>query len=266
MAHGRDQETKSCLVSKLSRFIDIPAHDRKLLAILEREERDYDGEAPVFGPGDRIDELFVVKRGWLYTFDLLPDGGRQIYQCYYPGDIVGMSGLPYGATAYGLQACVDATLCPFPKRHLDTVLVHSPRLSALLFTIAFIEHAVLLDRIRTLGRMSAKRRLAHFVLENLSRMQLMQDKDLRELELPFTQAIIADALGLTNVHVSRTFSALVKEGLINRDGRRISINSYEALAKVADFHDRWAEVDTVWFPGATRLKVGSDKSPNPPGY
>ncbi|MEZ4381165.1 MAG: Crp/Fnr family transcriptional regulator [Nannocystaceae bacterium] len=259
MAHGRDLGSRSCLVSKLSRFIDIPPSDAELLALLEREERDYDADASVFAPGDRIDELFVVKRGWLYTFDLLPDGGRQIFQCFYPGDIIGMSGLPYGATAYGLQAVADVTLCPFPKRHLDTVLVRSPRLSALLFTITFIEQAVLLDRIRTLGRMSAKRRLAHFVLENLSRMQLMQETDLRDLELPFTQAVIADALGLTNVHVSRTFTTLVNEGLLERDGRRISVADYPALVELADFHDRWSEVDTMWFPGATKLKVGGNE-------
>lgn len=242
----------SCLVAKLENYAELSERDRELLHALEQDSESFDSGRVLMRGGDEVRRLFVVKTGWLYSYTVLADGRRKVLRIHYPGDVVGVEQLPFEAATHDYEVATDAVLCPFPKRRLDAIFTDSPRLTALLWSISSIEQATLLDRIRVVGRMNATERLAHLLLEVCSRLRVVGEVgDDASFELPLQQAVLGDAVGLTNVYVSRTLSKMEEEGLIHRDGRTYSLLREDRLRDIAEFTNRFAKIDTSWFPDRT---------------
>ncbi|MFZ5638519.1 MAG: Crp/Fnr family transcriptional regulator [Pseudomonadota bacterium] len=242
--------SRSCLIEKIGYHIPLSPADEALLARLEQDEESFRADSTVRGLGAPADRLYVVRKGWFYAYTMLPDGGRQILHIHYPGDIVGLPDIAFVRTNAALAAAVDGTLCPFPKSALDEVFIRSPRLSALLFSIGMVEHAVLADRLRIVSRQGATSRVAHFLLEVVSRLRVTRRDLGTGYDLPLSQSMIGDAVGLTNVHVSRALKRLEASGAIARQGRWIDLLDEPGLRSRVDFEDRHFRIDTSWFPAA----------------
>lgn len=129
------------------------------------------------------------------------------------------------------------------------VLRESPRLTALIFSLCMLEEAILLDRITMIGRNSALRRVANYILEIHSRLRThTDDATFSSFEMLLTQEVIADALGLTNVSVSNAFTQLELDGKIVRNRKVITLTDPEKLKKELNFKDRYFRIDPSWFP------------------
>lgn len=239
---------KSCLVEKLSSFIDLGDVDSQLLAELEKNNRAYKKRDEVWTLDDEINNLHVVQKGWLMSYTILQDGRRQVLEIHYPGDVIGLPDIPFKHSTSNLVAIEDCVLCPFPKSSVDVIFSKSPRLTALLFTLAMIDKAINLDRLRVLGRMSARERLAHILLEIHSRLTLTKGVLDNGFRFPLSQFDLADALGLTNVSVSNAFGKLEAEELISRNSGNIQLLNVESMIQMSDYINRYREVDISWFP------------------
>lgn len=239
---------RSCLIEKLSHYIDIDATARGHLAALEEHERRYRRHQEVYGEGDRLDYLHVVKTGWFYAYTDMPDGRRQVIRVLQPGDVIGFPDIAFHQATCNIRAAEDGCLCPFPKRKLDTIFAESPRLTALLFTIANREYACAVDTLRAMGRMDARERLAFFFLDLTARLRITNPAMARTIRMPMNQHEIGDALGLTHTYVSKTIREMEKSGLISRDGATLTLEREDDLAEMVDFSDRYAAIDTSWFP------------------
>ena len=238
----------SCLAENLSHYMRLQEEDRAHLARFEEEERRIPRQTDVRRIGDANEYLFAVKKGWLYSYLDFADGRRQIVKIHTPGDLIGFPELAYERVSLSLRSCNEATLCPFPKQHIDDVLRASPRLSAMLLTIATRDQVILIDKLRATGRMSARERIAYLLLDLLSRLRVLKGPDFRRMHFPLSQTEIGDTVGLTNVYVSKTLSRLADEGLIRRHaGGEIEILNEEELRRIAEFTDRYATLDTAWF-------------------
>ena len=239
---------KSCLIEKIGYHIPISDVDANLLARMEEQEERARAKAVVREIGESVERLYVVKSGWFFSYMFLPNGTRQVLHIHYPGDIIGIPDIAFLRTTAALAAATDGLLCPFPKSSLDEVFIRSPRLSALLFSIGMVEHAVLSDRIRIISRMGAKERVIHFLLEVISRLRVTQ-RDLKtHFILPLSQGLIGDAIGLSNVYVSRSLTQMQNDGLIHRDGQGIELLDEQRMKQSVDFEDRHFKIDTSWFP------------------
>lgn len=241
---------QSCLADKLSRYVELSQAERVLLARLEEGERDYPRQTDIRRTGDAGDRLYAVKGGWLYSYADFADGRRQIVKVHTPGDIVGLADLAYDEATTSLRTCGPAHVCPFPKRYLTEVLGTSPRLSALLLTVALRDNVVLVDTLKAMGRMSAGERVAYFLLDMLARMRVLGGPEITAVDMPLSQTEIGDVIGLTNVYVSKTLGRLEEAGRIRREGNRIEIVAEAELINMIDFRDRYAALDTSWFPHA----------------
>jgi len=240
-------DSASCLVAKLSNFAELTEEDQRLLAKLEKDTRSYPTNHSVFRGGESVEHLYVVKRGWLFSSATLEDGRRQVMAIHNPGDIIGLPHLPFRSSLHDLNTCTPVELCPFPKDSLDTILVRSPRLTALLFAFSMVEQAVLFDRLQAIGRMRARERVCHLLLALRSRLRLTNDVE-KGFSMPLKQAVIGDALGLTNVSVSRVMTSLEQEGVLTRGASWLWIHSPDELSEHVEFEERFAHLDTSWFP------------------
>ncbi|TYC52506.1 Crp/Fnr family transcriptional regulator [Rhodobacterales bacterium] len=238
----------SCLITKLSHYLTLTDDSREKLAILEEEEISFSRGSEIYTIDDANEHLYVVKSGWLYTYLDLPDGRRQIVKIHHPGDIIGFADIAFRQATTNLAAAEDVVLCPFPKRGLRMIFGEAPQITALMFSIAVRDQVVLLDTLRALGRMSSRERLVYFLLDLVSRLRITNRSMTDTFRLPLTQTEIGDTIGLTNVYVSRAFTALEKDGLIARTAKGVRIVSEAELKAMVDFADRYEQMDTTWFP------------------
>ena len=242
----------SCLVNKLSNFIDLDETDFDLLAKLEKEEESYAPNDTVWKNGQEATHLYVVKSGWLFSDMDLPDGRRQIVQIHHPGDIIGMPDIALRHAALNVQSITDTVLCPFPKQHLDEVITRSSRLSALLFTLSLRDQVIFIDKLRAIGRMNARERVAWFLLDIAHRLRMTNRTMTDSFRLPMTQTEIGDATGLTSVTISKTMMQLQLDKLIDRRDGNIILRGEDALRSMCDYVDRYGDMDTSWFPKKSR--------------
>lgn len=238
----------SCLVTKLSHYVDLDESHRAHLASIEKTERSYGNGTEVYQGGDLSNELFVVKKGWLFSYTDLPDGRRQIVKIHHPGDIVGFPDIALKHVTTTLRTAEDVIVCPFPKSALDVILEKSPRLSALILSIALRDQVVFIDLLRAMGRMNAQERIAYMLLDLIARLRISNTTMTDTIRLPLSQSQIGDYLGLTNVYISRTILKLEKDGYIERSGDHMRIVREDELIEMTDFYDRYADMDTSWFP------------------
>lgn len=238
----------SCLVERLSRYIDLTETESDHIAALEERERSYSRHQEIYTVGEGAETLHVVKSGWLYTYIDMPDGRRQIVKIVHPGDIVGFPDIAFLEATCTLKASEDVVLCPFPKRRLDTIFRDSPRLTALLFTLANRDLATMIDMLRAMGRMSARERISYLLLDLQSRLRLANRTMTTTFRLPLNQSEIGDALGLTHTYVSKTMREMEDEGLIARNGATVTLKREAALKEMVEYRDRYAVLDTTWFP------------------
>lgn len=237
----------SCLAEAFSHYIELQSCERAHLARFEETEKHYPKQVDIHTEGESAASLHVVKKGWLYSYTDFADGRRQIVKVHVPGDVVGFADLAYPTATTTLRTCADATVCPFPKEALDEVMQRAPRLSALLLTIALRDQVILVDTLKAMGRMSARERVAYFLLDLQARLRVLNGPDLTGYALPLSQTEIGDIIGLTNVYVSKTLGRLEEAGRIKRENGRIEIVEEDDLRAMVGFVDRYATLDTDWF-------------------
>lgn len=241
---------QSCLIAKLSHYIDLSNENVGLLAKLEKDEREFPAHTVIYAGSHNVEHLHVVMSGWLYHYTDMPDGRRQIVRIHHPGDVLGFHDIAYFESSTTLYSCTDVCLCPFPKSALDEIFVSSPRITALLFSIAVRDQVILVDMLKALGRMSARERIAFLILDLLTRLRITNTSMTDTFRLPLNQFEIGDVIGLTNVYVSKSMKSMQEDGLIAWHGDRLQVINEPALVKLCDFTERYQSMDTSWFPGA----------------
>jgi CRP-like cAMP-binding protein len=120
----------------------------------------------------------------------------------------------------------------------------------LIHTLAQAERVMLADRLASVGRTSARARVAALLVDALRRLRANGEPIEEGIPLPLTQEEIGDATGLTAVHVNRMIRQLAEAGLISRTNGRVRILDEAELAAVANHVDRYGTIDTGWLPSA----------------
>ena len=241
------EPAESALERKLSYHLPLTFSEKDALRWLERRERSYSAGSVIVREGEPTDKLFIVASGWLHGSTQLEDGGRQILRFYFLGDLTATFSLAWGYCAATLTAVSDCTLFEVPRPALGKVFREYPRLSALLYTVSSAEQVALCDRLTSVGRTDALKRVGTLLLQIRTQLQIVDGPLGSVFELPLTLQDLGDATGLTKTHVGRTLKTLEREGYIIRDGKIIRIVEIDALAQRVSFKDRVTHVATDWF-------------------
>jgi CRP-like cAMP-binding protein len=236
------------LVARLDRYIALTPEERRALHSLTTERITVKAGRTLVMEARNSDNMFVLRTGWLHASTVLKGGARQILRIHQPGDLVNNSCLAWSRVVATITAVTDAEVWPFPRHRLTGIFARHQRLAALLYGLSIAENVALCDRLKSLGRTDAEARLAALLLELLSRQRITAPQDGDTLELFLTQNDIADAVGLTKVHVNRVLRKMTEDGLIERSGKRVGIPDIQKLVDLSGFIDRHAEVSTEWFP------------------
>lgn len=242
------EDSDTCLGEKLRALAPITKEHAELLANLEKDQKKVGPGEIIFSEGSDNKDLYIIKKGWLVSEAFSSTGQRSIVRVHHPGDMVGASQIPYETTPYRAVTRSEAIICPFPRKNLTNIFERSPRLSAMLLSIAMIESAEQEDRACVFRRNSAVAKLALFAQQTFGRLKLMNNLLHDRFHCPLNQTDIGDVVGMTSVHVSRTFAKLEQEGALKRHGSFIQIIDSEKLSRLTGYIDRYRQLDLGWLP------------------
>ncbi|MEC9483872.1 MAG: Crp/Fnr family transcriptional regulator [Halomonas sp.] len=233
--------TEHWIFKRISRYGNLTRKEEALLSELVSNPRRVDAGEIIWHEDAAADQFCILKQGWAYSFRSLDNGARQILKIYLPGDVIGMRDFGFAQRLAGVVMIVDGVICPFSYPQMFEVFRSSPTLATGLCAIAVRQQAMLTERLINLGRRTAQERVAHFLYETFLRLQRIDAVDNGRFHLPLSQEQLGDALGLSTVHVSRTFSMLRDEGLAIRDRYDVEVLDPDGLAALAQYDDRYLE-------------------------
>ena len=183
----------------------------------------------VVGEGDPTENFFLVMRGLFRAVKFTPDGRRQVFAFYMPGDLCGLE--PDETHKLTIEAVEIAAMAVLARQACRLRMNDDPRLNAALFDGATRALTLSIDHMMMIGRSSAEERLAWFLTMLAARSG---GPDARVLDLAMQRQDIADYLGLTIETVSRTFTLFRDRGLLSLPHkRRVLILRPDLLARLA---------------------------------
>ncbi|TGX40157.1 Crp/Fnr family transcriptional regulator [Sphingomonas naasensis] len=232
----------------MGELVDLTDGERTALEKLEERQRPLRRGAVLLRENEACNELFVLRKGLMMSYVLLDDGSRQILRFLFPGDMLGVSSAIYREAPETLAALSDCVVSPFDRAALAEIMREHPRLSALVLVYSQIERVALTDRLAALGRTSAKARVAALLLELRNRLRATDRSIANVFALGLTQEEVGDATGLTAVHVNRMLRQLAEDGLITRGSGRVTLEDEHALARAANYVNRYEGLDLGWLP------------------
>jgi CRP-like cAMP-binding protein len=225
----------SLLAKKLNSFVQLSQNELACLAKLQSEPVRVKRGKELVHEGQTGHKAYILLAGWACSFKILPDGGRQIITFPLPGDCIGLRSVLLRTSDHSFAALTDAVVSSVDAARMMSVFNEFPRLGAAILWSASRDEAMVVEHLVSIGRRSAIERTAHFFLELAERLRLVGLATEREFTCPLNQYVLADALGLSAIHVNRVLRQLRERELLTLKGRKVIIHHPVALKKLAGY-------------------------------
>jgi CRP/FNR family transcriptional regulator, anaerobic regulatory protein len=226
-----------------------PGHALHVASYYKSADRQFKAGCDLFRLGEGGEAIYSLVDGWVALYHLLEDGRRQILQFALPGTVLAFVPTPGALMSYSAQALTDAVVSIVSHKNLGRLARDCPEIGMQLAGLISQDRSLAYDQLSSVGRGSARERVAHLLLELFIRSRMRwPGHRLEEMHLPLTQEHIGDATGLTGVHVNRVLRDLHKEGILGFHYRRLRILNPDKLVDVAGIDPQvamtWITVDS----------------------
>lgn len=227
------------LFRKLSGFAALTDDDARALRVAFVAETAFEPGRTLLGEGERGERGYVVLDGWAFCFKELPDGRRQIVNFQLTGDFLGMRSLLLHVSDHSFATLTQCRLASIRLADWRGLIAERPRLATALLWSAARNEALIVEHLVNVGRRTADLRTAHLLCELGLRLRALGRVTGDRVVLPLTQPLVADALGLSVVHLNRSLRRLREAGLIDVGAGRIEIADFSRLLTYADFDESY---------------------------
>ena len=234
MAHDQ-HDAFGALIKKLDRFGSLDEADRQAVAELPSRVVMISAGTHLVREGDRVTECCLLLEGYAFRYKVAANGSRQIVSFHLAGDVLDLQHLLLDQADHSVQTLTGGTVAWLPITALQALIRKRPMIGIALWRDTLIDASIFREWVLNVGRRSAKSRIAHMLCEFAVRREAAGLGSPERFDLPMTQEHIADATGLTNVHVNRMLKALTSDGVIQRDKREIRIADWDRMRRAADF-------------------------------
>jgi CRP-like cAMP-binding protein len=233
------------MVRKLERRTRLDEADRAALLALPHTIRRCSPGSHLVRDGDRVEHCSVLLSGFAYRHKITGDGGRQVIALHIQGDFVDLQNSLLAVSDHNVQMLTEGDVAFIHREAVREIALIRPAIGIALWTDTLVDGAVFREWVVNVGRRDARVRIAHILCEFSLRLESAGLASGHRYELPMTQEQLADAVGLTSVHVNRVLRQLEEEGLISRNKRAIVINDWHRMRDVGDFNDRYLHQDAA---------------------
>lgn len=248
--------TKPSLADYLLRRLNsIYALDEDDIAVVDRlpiQLVDLRADEDIIREGDRPTRCCFIVSGMTCWFKITGKGQRQILSFHVVGDLPDLQSIHLSKMDSTLSAVSPCRIAFVPHHALHAVCEERPKVASALWRMTLIDAAVFREWVANVGGRQAYARMAHLLCEMTMRLGAVGLAENYVCNLPITQGELADATGMSTVHVNRTLQALRRNGLVDWRDSKLTILDWPGLQKAGDFD-----------PGYLHLRIPPDFKPWP---
>lgn len=232
------------LTMKLEQFTKFTeAEQARLDELINLPRQSYQVGEAIFEEGAKVNSVYLIVEGVAARRKTLPNGNRQTMGFLIPGDLCELEVFVLESMDHDLIAVCDTTCIVIPKAIISGLLTESSTLTRALWWSTMADHAMLRSRIIDHGCRGSYERLAHLFYEMLIRYRMIGLAQDDSFPFPSTQAELAEATGMTPVHVNRTLKRLRSDGLITFANKRLVVIDPARLKQAAHFESNYLHLE-----------------------
>ena len=226
---------QSPLTRKLSAYAVLSEAELAVLERLHQRRRTFAAGRDMVHQGQSDQAAYILSSGWVCSYKIQSDGTRQIVDFQVPGDFLGLRSVLLRTSDHSFEPMVTIEAAEVLKSDLLAAFAQTPRLAMAILWAVSRDEAMVVEHLVGIGRRDADARMAHFLLELGSRLSLVGIGSKDGYDCPLTQYHLADALGLSAIHVNRVLRQLREGGVVTfRDGR-VTFHDHARLVEIAGF-------------------------------
>ena len=188
----------------------------------------------IYRAGEELSGIPFVYSGWAARVRRLSDGRRQILAFILPGDLVSASAIFSDRLKFFVEAITDVRYSISRRAEVDEILARDPQLLRTLVSACLVEQSEVEELATDLGRRRAEERIARLFLQLKTRLEARGQTSGLSFDMPLRQQHIADATGMTVIHVGRVLAALRSDGILHMSGGTLTITDLPALERLSD--------------------------------
>lgn len=234
----------SPLLKKLLQFPDFSEDDRQVInGLTSDRQQQYGAREDIVREGEHSPDIHIVLSGLACRYKHLEDGSRQILAFPLPGDPCDSEIFILDAMDHSIGTLTPSTVAAVSGARMKEILLNKASIALAFWWNTLQDEGVLRERIIDEGRLDAYARIGFLIYEIFVRMRAFGVIEDQRFEFPVTQVDLADATGLTPVHVNRMLKQLRDESLIAIDGRNWTILNPEGLRRASRFEGSYLHLD-----------------------
>jgi CRP-like cAMP-binding protein len=235
----------SVLVRKLDTRLSLDDDDRAAILALPFQLHTAERMTYFVREGERPTRCCLLLSGFAFRQKVTVDGARQILSLHIPGDFVDLQNGMLNLADHNVQALSRCEIACIARGDIMALACARPNVQLAMWIDTLIDASIFREWIVNVGRRDAITRIAHLLCEFGRRLSAAGLGTRDCSEVPMNQEQLADAAGLTSVHVNRTLRDLDRTGTIERTNRQITIRDWPALRDIADFNENYLHLDQV---------------------
>ena len=231
------------MIARLERRSPLGEDGRRALLALPYTLRKLGPGGHVVRDGDPAEYCALLLTGFAYRYKITGEGGRQIISLHMASEFLDLQHSFLGVADTSVQTLTEAEVAFIPHGAMEELALTNQAVGRALWIDTLIDSSIFREWVVNVGRRDSRARVAHILCEFSLRLEAAGLARNHRYELPMTQEQLADAVGLTSVHVNRVLKQLAEDGLISRDRRHIVIEDWQRLRDVGDFNERYLHHD-----------------------
>lgn len=228
---------------KIASYVRLGDVEIQAVSDLYKRRRKFSPGLDLVHQGEIDQSAFIMADGWACSYKILADGARQIVNFQVPGDFLGVRSVLFRTSDHNVEPITVIEASEVSKADLFQTFSKTPRLATAVLWAASRDEAMVVEHLVGVGQRPASERTAHLLLELSTRLKLVGLGDKSGFACPLTQYHLADAMGLTPVHVNRVLREIREAGLMTFQNGRVTFDDYEGLIDFADFDRTYLDQD-----------------------
>ncbi|MCJ2098430.1 Crp/Fnr family transcriptional regulator [Methylobacterium sp. E-046] len=243
MNSAPDPHATSMLIRKLESIAPLSDAERQAIESLPVRIQNLDARQDIVRDGDQPTHCCLILDGWACRYKMLSQGKRQTLSFHIPGDIPDLQSLHIHTMDHSLATLTKAVVAFIPHESLRELTACHPGLAAAFWRDTLIDAAIFREWLTSMGRRSSFEHVAHLFCELYLKLQAVGLADDHRCPMPITQTDIADALGLTPVHVNRVLQEMRGRTLITLRSRMLVIEAWDELLQASEFDPTYLQLE-----------------------
>ncbi|MCJ2017085.1 Crp/Fnr family transcriptional regulator [Methylobacterium sp. E-065] len=227
------------LIRKLESVTRLSDEERHAIEALPVRVRTLSARQDIAREGDLATQCCLILEGWAYRYKLLSEGRRQIFSFHIAGDIPDLQSLHIPLMDHNLGTMTQATVAFIPHESMHDLTARFPSIAAKLWRDTLIDAAIFREWLIAMGRRPAFEHLAHLFCELYLKQEAVGLAGDHRCSLPITQVDLADATGMTGVHINRVLKEMRGRGLITLHRQTLVVKAWDELIRASEFDGKY---------------------------